>query len=142
MSENDRGDAADVGAWASFLLRLAMASLFFVAAVGKLQGGMKSVEATVGHFQKAFENTWLPKSLVTMHGYATPFIEALIVAWLLTGFKLKAGWIFTTLFLISLAFGMAVAGKHDVAGQNYMYVLFACVGLYFSRFDRFHLGRG
>lgn len=69
--------------------------------------------------------------MVTMHAYATPFVEALIAVWLLTGFKIRAGWIFTGLFLVSLAFGMAVAGNHQIAGQNYMYVLMASIGLYF-----------
>lgn len=56
---------ADTGAWASLILRLAIASLFFVAAVGKLKDGMTSVDATVGYFQRllnprGFRNPWLP----------------------------------------------------------------------------------
>lgn len=130
---------ADVGRWASLVLRLAVASLFSSAAVGKLQGGAESIRGTVGYFQATFAETWLPPALVTMHGYATPFIEALIAVWLVVGYRLKAGWVLTCLFTISLAFGMAVARKHDVASNNYIYVLICAAGLYVSRFDRFSL---
>ena len=46
-------------------------------------------------------------------------------------------WIFTSLVTISLAFGMVVARKYDVAADNYFYVFLCCAGLYFSQFDRF-----
>jgi hypothetical protein len=78
---------------------------------------------------------------VTVHAYATLFIEPLIVIWLITGFRLRIGWILASLFMISLAFGMAVAGKHDTAANNFNYVLICCVGLYLSQYDRFSLDR-
>jgi uncharacterized membrane protein YphA (DoxX/SURF4 family) len=129
-------DARCTGAWVSLVLRLAIAALFFAAAVGKFRHGAAGFTNTAEFFQKAFADTWLPRPLVTAHGYATPIIEALIVLWLLTGVRLKAGWIFTCLFMISLAFGMSVLGKNDVAESNFMYVLICAVGLHFSQFDR------
>ncbi len=131
----EQNSARDVGCWASLLLRLAIAALFFSAAVGKLKGGMESVRGTVSYFQTTFAETWLPGPLVTLHGYMTPFIEALIPLWLILGWRLKFAWLFTGLFTISLAFGMSVLGKHDVASGNYNYVLLCAIGLYFSRFD-------
>lgn len=121
------------------MLRLALASLFLSAAVGKLKGGTESIRGTVAYFQTTFAETWLPGPLVTLHGYATPFVEALIAAWLIVGYRLRVAWVLTGLFTISLAFGMAVARKHDVAANNYNYVLLCAAGLYFSRFDRFSL---
>lgn len=129
--ESDRS----VGCYVSLLLRLAIAALFFAAAVGKLKGGMESIHGTVGYFKQTFADTWLPTWMVTVHGYITPFAEALIALWLTFGWKLKYGWLFAGLFTISLAFGMTVAGKHDVASGNYNYVLICALGLYFSRFD-------
>jgi uncharacterized membrane protein YphA (DoxX/SURF4 family) len=124
------------GQWASLVLRLAVGSLFFAAAVRKLQGGMETLQKTVRFFQTTFENTWLPAKLVNIHAYATPFVEALIVIWLISGFRLTAGWVFTALFTTSLAFGMSVAGKFDTAADNYTYVLICCAGLLLSRYDR------
>lgn len=131
-------DDRDIGAWSSLIIRVAIAALFFSASVSKLKGGWTSIKGTVGFFQKTFAETWLPSSLVTMHGYITPFAEALICIWLIVGFKLKAAWIFTGFFLITLAFGMSVAGNHDAASNNFTYVLMAAIGLYFSRFDRYN----
>ncbi len=126
----------DTGQWASIVLRLAVGSLFLAAAVRKLQGGMETIQKTVQYFQSTFENTWLPAKLVTFHGSITPFVEALIVIWLISGFRLKAGWVLTALFMTSLAFGMSVAGQFDTAANNYTYVLICCAGLWLSRYDR------
>jgi uncharacterized membrane protein YphA (DoxX/SURF4 family) len=126
----------EVGQWASLALRLAVGSLFLAAAVRKLHGGLETIQNTVRFFQTTFENTWLPEKLVTAHAYATPFVEALIVIWLISGFRLKVAWMFTVLFVTSLAFGMSVAGRFDTAADNYTYVLICCAGLLLSRYDR------
>ena len=126
-----------VGRWVSFVLRLAIGSLFLATSVSKLSGGLQSIRGTVGYFQTTFADTWLPHPLVTMHGWLTPFVEGLIPVWLIVGYRLRIGWIVTCLFVISLAFGMAVAKKYDVAAHNYAYVLICAAGLHFSRYDRF-----
>ena len=130
----------EAGWWAALLLRLAMASLFFAAAVPKLKGGSASIHATVDYFQKLFAQTWLPGPLVTLQAYITPFAEAILSIWLVVGWRLRLAWFITGLYTIALAFGMAVAGKHDVAANNYLYVLIAAIGLYLSPFDRCRLG--
>jgi len=132
-------DTGNAGQWASLVARLAIGSLFLAAAVRKLQGGMETIRKTVQYFQSTFESTWLPEKLVTLHAHATPFIEALIVLWLISGFRLKAGWVFTALFMTSLAFGMSVAGQFDTAANNYTYVLICCVGLWLSHYDRWRV---
>lgn len=132
-------ELSNIGQWASLVVRLAVASLFFAASVRKLQGGAETIQKTVRFFQTTFENTWLPAKLVSIHAYATPFVEALIVIWLISGFRLTAAWVFTALFTTSLAFGMSVAGKFDTAADNYTYVLICCAGLLLSRYDRFRV---
>jgi uncharacterized membrane protein YphA (DoxX/SURF4 family) len=132
-------EVRNVCQWASLVLRLAVGSLFLAAAARKLGGGLETIQNTVGFFKTTFENTWLPAPLVTIHGYATPFIEALIVLWLISGFRLKAAWVFTALFTTSLAFGMSVAGNFDTASNNYTYVLICCAGLAVSGYDRIRI---
>ena len=132
-------ELSGVGQWASLVIRLAVGSLFFAAAFRKLHGGTETIHKTVRFFQTTFENTWLPAKLVNIHAYATPFVEALIVIWLISGFRLTAAWVFTALFTTSLAFGMSVAGKFDTAEDNYTYVLICCAGLLLSRYDRFRV---
>lgn len=139
MPKSRFSDFSDVGQLAAVLLRLAIGSLFLAAAVRKLQGGAESIRQTVQYFQTTFEKTWLPGPLVTAHAYATPFVEAIIVVWLISGFRLRAAWVFTALFTTSLAFGMAVAGEFDTAANNYTYVLMCCVGLLVSHYDRIRI---
>jgi uncharacterized membrane protein YphA (DoxX/SURF4 family) len=138
MNEESHGNR-DVGVWVSVILRLAIAALFFAAAVGKWKGGWQGIEGVVGYFQQTFAATWLPRGMVTLHGYVTSFMEPLLVLWLVLGYRLKTGWIVAGLFMTTLAFGMSVAGKHDVAAHNFTYVLICCAGLYFSQYDRFSL---
>ena len=74
--------------------------------------------------------------LVKFHAMLVPYIEVLIPAWLLIGFRLRLGWVVTSLFLLSLAFGTLVAKQGDVAAHNYFYVMVCLAGLYFSQFDK------
>jgi uncharacterized membrane protein YphA (DoxX/SURF4 family) len=125
-------------AWISLILRLAIASLFGAAAVNKFVGG---TEGVVKYFESIFATTWLPASMVTLQAQAVPYVEALIAIWLVLGCFLRVGWIFTSLFMISLAFGMTVAQKYDSAMHNYILVFVCTMGLYYSKFDRFSLGK-
>src|SRR3989338_316925 len=112
----------------SCILRLAVAVLFGVAAYDKFAGGLENV---VVNFQAMFKDTWLPMPLVVLHARLTPWIEAVIALWLLSGIKLKCAWTLTALFTISLAFGMLVAKQGAVVANIYVYILLCCVGLYF-----------
>ncbi|MBP9865537.1 MAG: DoxX family protein [Candidatus Omnitrophica bacterium] len=127
---DNKSDCAKGGA--SLLLRLAVASIFIAAVAGKFKMGFG---ATVPMFQGMFKETWLPAPLVTMFATVLPWLEIVIPVWLLSGFRLKCAWLFSGLVLISLAFGMMVAGNYAVASSNYQYVLLCCAGLYFSAFD-------
>ena len=125
--------------WVSLILRIAVASLFATAAISKFTGGLEGV---VVNFQNTFKDTWLPVVLVRWYAHLIPFIEVMIPVWLLSGFRLRAAWIFTEFVLISLAFGMTVAGHYDIAASNLFYVTMACLGLYVSRFDPCRIGSG
>ena len=116
--------------WISTILRLAMASLFLAAAVGKFIGG---IGATVTSIEGMFQGTWLPGPLVSIYARLLPYAELLIAVWLIVGTKLREAWIFTAFVLISLGFGLAVAKQP--ARDNYVLACVACAGLYFSRFD-------
>jgi len=117
----------------SLLLRLAVASLFIAAVIPKYLSGF---DAIAGSIQGAFKDSWLPASLVMLHARIIPYIETLIPVWLIVGYQLRYAWLVTGLFLTSLAFGMLVVQQGAVAGTNYLYVLLACAGLYFSPLDR------
>ena len=105
--------------------------MFAVAAIYKFIGG---IGATVAMFQGMFKDTWLPLALVTPYAYAIAFAEALIALWLLSGYKLRAAWIFTSFVLISLGFGMTVLKQSSA--DIYLFLLLSCAGLYLSRYDR------
>ncbi len=125
----------------SLILRVAVSSLFAVAAIGKFQKGQAGLEGVVQHFNEMFKDTWLPPQLVTLQARLIPYIEAVIPVWLISGIQLKLAWIATSFYMITLAFGIMVAGKYDVAAYNYLYVLICCWGLYFSKYDTFNVDR-
>lgn len=122
--------------WISIILRLAIAMLFAVAAIYKFIGGIGTI---VQMFQGMFKDTWLPMFLVTPYAYAIAYIEALIAVWLLSGFKLRAGWVFASLVLLSLAFGLTVAKQSSA--DIFVYLVIACIGIYVSRYDHCGIGK-
>ncbi len=123
---------ASENALISCILRLAIAILFGIAAYSKFAGGLENV---VTNFQAMFKDTWLPMPLVTLHARLTPWIEAVIALWLLSGIKLKCAWTLTAFFTVSLAFGMLVAGQGATVANIYLYILICCAGLHFSQYD-------
>ena len=117
--------------WISIILRVAIGMLFAVAASYKFIGG---IATTVQMFEGMFKETWLPMARVTPYAYAIAYVEALIAVWLLSGYKLRLAWVFTSFVLISLAFGLTVAKQSSA--DIFIYLLIACAGIYVSRYDR------
>lgn len=123
--------------WASVGLRASLGTLFLSAAITKLPGG---VSGTVGVYAKLFEHSLLPGVLITAHATVIVWIELLLGAWLLSGYRLALAWKAAALVLLSLAVGMIFAGKTDVASDNYVYVVLSLGGLLTSPFDRWAWG--
>ena len=121
----------------SLLMRLAIGSLFLCAAIVKVPNG---IAGTVGYYESLFQNSILPLSLVRIHASVIMFVEFVLAALLLSGYRLRAAWFVAGLTLISLAVGMLFAGKYDVASDNFVYVFLSAVGLILSSFDTLGLG--
>jgi uncharacterized membrane protein YphA (DoxX/SURF4 family) len=122
--------------WISLILRIAVASHFAAAVVPKWSTGLAGLQGIVDSFAATFKDSWLPAPLVAWHARVVPFIEALIPVWLILGYRLRLAWAVTALFLVTLAFGMLVVREYAVAANNFLYVMIACWGLYFSQYDR------
>lgn len=122
--------------WISLILRMSIISLFAAAAISKLDGG---VAGTVAYFSSIFEKTWLPMVLIKPYAAAVMFIEIGLAIWILIGIRLRAAWIVTGLFTITLAFGMLVAGEYGTASDNYIYVLICCIGLLLNGYDHINM---
>lgn len=123
--------------WISLILRVAMASLFAVAAYGKFTGLENYAAMVMGMFKDTFLPGWLLSPYVNL----LPYAEALAAVWLLVGVNLREAWVFTAFLLVSLAFGMIVAKQGTTASENYIYAVIACLGLYVSRYDQCALGK-
>lgn len=112
-----------------------MASLFGLAAAHKFLGGYNM---SVNFIAGAVKDTFLPGWLVQPYAYALPVVEAIIPLWLLSGIKLKEGWLFTGIVLITLAFGLTASKQNGT--DIFIYLLMTCAGLYASQFDALRLG--
>jgi thiosulfate dehydrogenase [quinone] large subunit len=122
--------------WISLILRIAIGMLFVLAGYVKFVMGLGHVTEFI---LTTFKDTFLPAFLLVPYSKALPFAEVLAGLWLLTGFKLRTGWVFTSALLISLTFGLIVTKSQDVS-QLYVYLLVSCAGLYVSRYDHCVLG--
>ena len=123
--------------WASVFLRASIASLLMIAAANKAVNG---VSGTIAYYSGLFKDSLLPSFLVTAHASAIIFVEIALAVWLVSGYRLSLAWKVTIGLLVSLAMGMAFAGKYDVAADNYVYVLLGVFGLVSARFDRWSFG--
>ena len=128
---------ASIKSWISLILRLAFVFLFLGATVENFVNGL---DAMLTSFTEMFKDTWLPAPLVVLHARVIPWVEMVLTVWLLLGIRLKEAWIVTALTLISLAFGMVVLKQSHIAANNFTYVFMACVGLYFSQYDKWNVG--
>lgn len=124
--------------WVSVFLRAALGSLFLIAGMNKIPGG---IAGTVGYYESLFQSSLLPGFLVRAHASVILFVELGVGAWLLSGYRLALAWKAAALVLFSLAVGMVFAAKYDVANDNYLYLVLALGGLLASRFDRWALGQ-
>lgn len=124
--------------WAALATRLAFGVLFFCAGLGKFQMGYSGVvEGLAGGFRE----TWLPMALVWPYAYALPFVELAIGVLLLVGLFTRPALIVTGLLLVSLTFGMAIKGEHDVVAHNLFYAVLSQTALLLSEWNRFSLDR-
>ncbi|MEG0820726.1 MAG: hypothetical protein RR101_03975 [Burkholderiaceae bacterium] len=121
---------------ASILLRVAFVALFLANVIPKFSGGAAGV---VKYFEGEFTGSWLPAWIVDLIARLSGPVELLIVLWLATGVALPWGWFFAGLWCVSLAFGMAIAGKYADSARDFIYVGLATAGLMLSPFDPFRL---
>lgn len=122
--------------YAAVLLRLGMATLMLLAGIGKIPMG---IDGMIAQFTEMFANTWLPGFLVAGFAAVIMPLELLLGVWLLSGFKLKWAWVVTGLTILSLAAGVQIVGKHDVAASNYNYLAIVAFGLILSAYDRWQI---
>jgi len=121
---------------ASVLLRIAFAALFLATAVPKF----KDPQGTASYFSSLFEKTWLPGFTVAVMSRVAGPIELALAIWLLSGWALPIAWLIAGLWTVALAFGMAVAGQHQQAALNFVYIGLAAAGIVLAAFDPFRLG--
>ena len=99
------------------------------------------MSGTIAYYDGLFKGSLLPSFLVTGHASAIIFVEFALAAWLLSGWRLSLAWRVTAAVVVSLAMGLAFAGKYEVASDNYLYVLLSIFGLLAARFDGWCFGR-
>lgn len=125
--------------WAFLLLRLSLGLLFLIAGFGKFHGGYSSaVNGIVGMFASNEEN-WLPIFMIKPYAYILPFVEVAFGALLVVGFLTRPVLVLTGLTLLSLAFGMMVAGNHGTVANNLVYVAMAAAAMGLSEFNRYSI---
>ncbi len=120
----------------SVLFRAGVATLFLVTAFNKFSGGLTSI---TNIFSYILAQTGLPQSLVTQVEKILPYTELGMGVWLITGIKLRWAWFFSGILMVTLCFGLLMAEDYARVADNFHYLLIIAAGLFFSRYDRFHL---
>ena len=120
-------------AMAFLLLRLFLAIRFIHAFYGKTLNEDGSFDlANLSHFtEKTIDgfSAVLPKFALVPYAVALPWVELLLGAMLLVGFKTRWTLFLTGLTYISLAFGMMLVKNYETVGQIMMHVLVVAFAL-------------
>jgi uncharacterized membrane protein YphA (DoxX/SURF4 family) len=124
-------------AWGVFLLRFSLGMLFFTAGLNKFIGGLAGARQGIAGM---FAKTWLPPWSVSLFAGVLPYFEVLFGALLVVGLFRIAVLPLASLLMLSLTFGMLVAGQNAVVAYNMIYVfMFAAAAA--SRWDLIALDR-
>lgn len=116
----------------AFLLRISLGLLYFVAGLTKVMGGAAAASQGI---EKMFTGTWLPAWSVHLFALTLPYAETAIGALLILGLLRVVALPLGGLLMVSLAFGMMVAGKHDVVANNMGYVFMFAAACFAMRWD-------
>lgn len=83
-----------------------------------------------------FAKTFLPPELLTVYGYALPFVETAVGACLVLGICQTTALCISGIMFLILAFGQGLLQHHDVVSQIYLYILMTAAALSLRDFDR------
>jgi thiosulfate dehydrogenase (quinone) large subunit len=129
--KNDQNDCTAKSAGVA-LLRWALGLMFLVGGVTKL---FMLKGFVTGYLVPAFANTFLPVWLLTIYGFALPFVEAILGLALILGVCRPTVLFATGLTLISLAFGQMLIQGQAIVANIMVYLLMTAVVLIFQEHD-------
>lgn len=119
--------------WAAFLLRFSLGMLSFVAGLNKFISGPANFR---GALEGMFSKTWLPPFLYVQFANVLPYAEVILGLLIIIGLFRFYALVLGSLLMLSLTFGMIVAGKNDVVSANMIYVALYAATLFTSAWDR------
>ncbi len=123
--------------WISLLIRLTLGLAFLAMGINKLT----AYSTTVSMIADGFKTSWLPMFLVYPFSYILPVWETLTGVSLLIGFRYRLTLGITGILLALLTFGVTVKSMGDTVPHNLIFVLVVLVGLRFSDYNRFAIGK-
>ncbi|MCL5271320.1 MAG: hypothetical protein M1457_12400 [bacterium] len=124
--------------WGAFLIRFTLGLLFFTAGLGKFIGGLGAFRGSIA---KTFSETWLPSVFYVPFSHALPFAEVILGALILLGLVRFAALVLGSLLMVSLAFGMMVAGNPSIVQANIFYVGLFAAAFFIAPWDVICLDR-
>ncbi|MGA7273599.1 MAG: DoxX family protein [Candidatus Udaeobacter sp.] len=119
------------------LLRIGLGINFLMHGVSRLP----HLAVFVDHTKTMFAKTWLPLPVATMTGYAIPFVEVALGAFLISGLFLRPVLVAGFLFMFMLTFGVCLAENWAVASEQLIYMIALALLLAGARYHRLALRR-
>ncbi len=130
------------------VLRWALGILFIFASLGKFyyQGKWSFENAkwfVTGYLlEDKFRESFLPKWLIALYGYALPYVEMIIGILLLIGVARNKVIFCAALLLLTLFAGAIQMKDWNVVYENLFYLFICSLLLFCSEYDHFLPGKG
>jgi thiosulfate dehydrogenase [quinone] large subunit len=119
------------------LLRATLGIVFLFAGIGKIMMG-------IGTFVSAMQADFagkLPSALVTLFGYALPFLEVAIGLMLVAGLFNYFGSVLAGLLMIALTFGVLIKGDTQTVAHNLSYSVIIFLLIWFADYNGYSIDR-
>ena len=124
-------NCCDARTCAVALARWSVGLLLLFAGIGKLPDVSAFVQNGI---LVPFEKTWLPKWLLVPYGYALPFVETILGAWLILGVARNAALFIAGLLFLSLTFGQILLQQPAVF-NNMVFTFLTAGVLFLEQYD-------
>lgn len=121
--------------FAFLVMRLGVGITFLVYGINKFM----NYSGVVGYIQDKFAETWLPGFMVAGFAHITPVAEFGLGLLVALGLFTRPALYLLGLFMLSLNFGLAVAGESDKVARNIPYIILLGIDIALLNYNRYSL---
>jgi hypothetical protein len=129
--------------WGFLVLRYFLVQFWFLQMMGKIRDQESGIIAlrNLGIWAEhtsdwMIKTTPLPSFMVVPFTYSVPYLETIFAVLLLVGYRVRFTLVASCLLIVSLDIGLMFQLKHDVVGNNTIFLIASLIALQWEPYGR------